>query len=208
MSSALQVHGLPGKRRAYAAKSSSAPQLTMIRIGNVVTVTALTFLVGSPVYYHWYLDGVHVGSGTSPSFSFSVEQAGQGRVEVVDTLDPNFDPLSPTIAQFPARYTVHWVRNILDSDVRGYLVQHLKNGVTLTTLATIPHDSEAWDYRVLSDRLADRAVYKFQVTPLDAAGNAGTTLSVEEQDVIRSPDAPNWNFTYDPATDRVAFAAV
>jgi len=82
MSSALQISGLPGKRRSYAAKTSSVPRLTATRIGNVVTVRAITSLVESPVYYHWYLDGAHVGSGTAASFSFSVEQAGQGRVEV------------------------------------------------------------------------------------------------------------------------------
>ena len=206
MSSALQVHGLPGKRRAATAKQSSAPRLSMIRIGNVVTVTALTFLGGSPVYYHWYLDGVPVGSGTSPNFSFSMEESGQGRVECVDTLDPNFDPLSATVAQFPARYTVHWVRS-LDADMigGGYLVE--QSSPTIMELATIPHDPEAWDYRVLTQRLADLVGHQWTIKTRDRAGNVGSIYAGDLFNVLRSPDAPQWNYTYDAGTDRVNFAA-
>lgn len=205
MSSALQIHGLPGKRRAYAAKTSAAPRLSMIRIGNVVVVTAVTFLVGSPVYYHWFLDGVHVGSGTSPTFSFSVEQAGQGRVEVVDTLDSNFDPLSATIAQFPARYTVYWVRS-LDTETREYLLEQQLEAGAYALVARLSHDENIWDYRLLSERLNDLSGYNFRVTPMDRAANMGTPLVLDIY-AVRIPDAPSWNYAYDPGSDRVTFAA-
>jgi len=213
MSSALQISGLPGKRRSYAAKTSSVPRLTATRIGNVVTVRAITSLVESPVYYHWYLDGAHVGSGTAASFSFSVEQAGQGRVECVDTLDPNFDPLSAIPAQFPARFTVHWVRS-LDAETREYVVQQRRVLPTSTPYAEIARlpATEAWDYILLSERLQGDYLYFYQwrILPVDPAGNlqnTGVPTVTPGVTVVRNPDAPNWNYTYDEGTDQVTFAA-
>lgn len=221
MSSALQVHGLPGKRRAYLAKTSSAAKLSMVRIGNVVIVTAITTLVGTPVYYHWFMDGALMGSGTSPRFTLTLEQAQQARIEVFDTLDPNFDPLSAPPAAFPGRYTIHWVRS-LSTDVKEYRVERtIDGGANWTRFSSLRHDAAAWDYQVLTDRLADLTDYGWRVIPVDHAGNDGTPLVISifvvfwsgsglpafNTKVVRIPDSPKWTYTWNAGTQRVTYAA-
>lgn len=178
MSSALQSHGLSGKRRTYALKSAAPPRLNMVRIGNVVTVTAASTLGGAVIFYYWFLDGALMRSGTSRTFTLNLADGEQGRIDCVDTLDPNFDPLTAAPAAFPARYTIHWVRS-LATDVKEYLVEWRKDEEgTYTTMARIPHDAEAWDYAILSERLDDLTDYIWRVTPVDLAGNLGDPLLI------------------------------
>jgi len=127
----------------------------------------------------------------------------------VDTLDPNFDPLSARPAQFPARYTVHWVRS-LDAETKAYAVQEYSTGTgDFAEMARLPA-AEAWDFVWLTKRLDDGATYEWKIIPVDGAGNAqntGSIVTTGGKIILRNPDAPNWNYTYEPVTDRVTFAA-
>lgn len=186
-------------------------------MGTVTLVLVASDLVGV-VYYHWYLDGAWVGSGTAASFSFAMELGSQARVDCVDTLAPAFDPLAAAPAFFPARFTIHWVRS-LATDVASYRIEQSPDGAAWTAIAEFPHDEEAWDYRFLTERLTDLASLVWRVIPVDIAGNDGTPLIIGPPiqgewsgiylpvKVVRVPDAPDWSFTWNAGTQRVTYAA-
>lgn len=179
-----------------------------VRVGNVTVVTVVSNLIGT-VYYHWYLDGAYMGQTTAPSFSFSLGAGEQARIDVVDTLDAGFDPLAAPPAFFPGRYTIHWVRS-LSGDVQQYVVEQRigTGGDPWTEITRVPHNVNAWDYQLLSGKLVDLTAYDFRVRSADGAGNVEAGgLAQMDVNVVRVPDAPNWTFTYNPATDRVTFAA-
>jgi hypothetical protein len=78
------------------------------RLQNVTTVRVTTSLTGT-VYFHWYLDGRPVGSGTSSVRSFYLAQGVQVRIDVLDTTDPAFDAAANAPAAYPARRTLWWL---------------------------------------------------------------------------------------------------
>jgi len=183
------------------------------RIGQI-TLVIVTSGLTPPVYFHWYLDGAYMGMTGEGSFSLALKEDEQARVEVIDTTDPAFDPLAAPPAFFPARFTIHWVRS-LATDAAEYRIEETNDGGAWTAVGRVPHDDEVWDYRFLSDRLVDLTLYGWRVVPVDRAGNDGTPLVIGAvevywnylQTVVRSPDAPRWNFAWSPGTQRVTFAA-
>jgi len=175
------------------------------RIGAVTTVTVISDLVGT-VYYHWYLDGAYVGETIAPTRSFSLAVAEQARLDVVDTLNPDFDALAAPPAAFPGRYTVHWVRS-LSADVKEYLVEQQIGAGAWVELARVPHDPHAWDYYLLTGKLTDLMNTTWRITTLDIAGNVSAAEQAGPIFIVRIPDAPKWVFTWDPGTQRITYAA-
>jgi len=178
--------------------------ITTQRIGQTTIVTAVSGLSGT-VYFHWYLDGAYVGVSQAGTRAFAVPSGEQARIEVIDTLDPDFDPLAAAPAAFPARYTIHWIRS-LAADVREYQINQ-NDGVTNSEIARVPHDDAAWDYTFITPRLDDLTTYTFQVVPMDAAGNAATVIPLLQELVVRVPDAPDFTAVRDVGTQKITFAA-
>jgi hypothetical protein len=180
--------------------------LTTVRFGNVTTVTAASTLSGI-VYYHWYLDGVYVATSVESSHSFWLGTGEQIRIEVTDTLDPDYDPIANAPAGWPARKAITWARS-LDTDVAEYRVEQQKDSGSWTTVGIIPHDATKWSYSLLSGRLTDLSSYYWRVYPVDAAGNDGTAITpVKGKDLVRRPDAPNFTISFDDGTTKVTFTA-
>lgn len=178
--------------------------ITQTRHGVQTIVTAASDLAGT-VYLHWYLDGVLVASGTSTRRAFTVVAGDRIRVDVVDTTDPNFDPIANAPAGYAARRRLWWLTS-LDADVLHYRVEQQKDGGTWSTVATVPHDGR-WAYTLVTARLVDLASYAWRIVPVDRAGNDGTILTIGPQTIVRTPDAPNFTATFDPATTKVTFAS-
>jgi len=177
---------------------------TLTRLGEVTTVTVTSDLAGT-IYYHWYTDGCYVGGGQSASRSFYLGLSDQTRVEVVDTNDADFDPVAGAPAGWPARRTLWWVRSI-EADVASYRVEQKLGAGDWSTLAIVHDRPEAWDYAVMTDRLDDLSDYTWRVVPVDAAGNDGTPFTIGPEQIVRTPDAPNFTITFDAGTTKVTFA--
>lgn len=175
-----------------------------VRAGDVTRVTVTSDLAGT-VYYFWYLDGSYVGSGQMPWWDFHADQAEQARVECLDSTDPDFDPYENAPAAYPPRRTLWWIRST-DADVDHYRIDKVKDGGDPELLAIVPHDDGVWSYAFVTGRLTDLSVYTWTITPVDAAGNEGTAVTIGPEVIVRTPDAPDFTATFAPATTRVAFA--
>lgn len=177
------------------------------RAGQLTTVTVSSDLdpLDGAITYYWYFDGTYLGHSASPSHTFCLREGDQGRAEVVDTQDPDFDPLTEGPAGWPSRRTVFWTASI-DATVVSYRVDQQEGAGPWTTIAVVPHDPLRWSCTVLTGRLVDLVEYTFRVVPLDAAGNEGTPLAIGPEKVVRTPDAPDFTATLDPETAKVTFA--
>lgn len=179
------------------------------RIGYHTTVTVESDLTSTPVWYHWYRDGVWVHSGTIPSHSFYVERGGQAVIECVDSASPNYDELANAPDAWPATRTVFWWPS-MDDDVKEYRVEKRKDAGSWEMIedGRIRHDQDTWLYQAETGRLDDLSTYEFRVVPVDEAGNDGTAQEIESEIVVRTPDAERYSLAFSAGTSRVTFSAV
>jgi hypothetical protein len=174
------------------------------RLGNTTTITVTTDLAGV-VWFHWYVDGIYQATTQAPSYTVLVPDDAQARIDVIDTTDPAFDPRAYTVDGWPARRTLWWVRSL--STVEYYAVQQQKDGGDWTTIGHVWSIENQWAYWLTTARLDDLADYAWRVVPVDAAGNEGDPLELGPEHVVRTPDAPRFAVTFDPATSRVTFSS-
>lgn len=178
----------------------------IIRVDNVVTVTVTSDQIAEDVtvYYHWYVNGAYVGETVLASRDFYLAPGELARVECVDTLDADYDPLAAAPVGYPARRTLWWIRSTA-TDVDVYVVDQQKDGGNWTELGRL-RISDAWSYSFLTPPLDDLSEYTWRITPVDTAGNEGSALTIGPEDVVRTPDAPNFTVTFDEGTTRVTIA--
>ena len=183
------------------------PSGSMPRLGDESDIAATTV-----VYFHWYIDGVHIAETTSGRYSFYLPSGDQVRVEVLDTTDRDFDPVANAPAGYPARRELLWTRNT-DARVSHYRIEQQKDGGAWTILARVREKIGVWEHRYRTARLTDLATYSWRIVPVDitsggtSAGNDGTVLTIGPEKIVRTPDAPNFTATLDDATQKVTFAA-
>lgn len=177
---------------------------TVERHGNVSRVTVASDLVGA-VLYHWYLDGAYLGMTTSPSRSVYVPAGEQARIEVLDTLDPDWDPIVGAPAGYPPKRTLWWLRS-QSTDVGSYRVEQCVVGEAWGTVAIVQHQPGQWSYQVASARLTDLTYYQWRIVGIDVLGNEATGITHMARRVVRTPDAPAFAIAYNPATQRVTFS--
>lgn len=178
---------------------------SQIRIGFKTVVTAVSSLSGV-VYYFWYLDGAYMGFTTSASYSFVLKPGEQSVIDVLDSNDPDFDPVTNAPAGYPARRTLVWTRSI-DADVHQYRVEQRKDAGAWVELGYVYDDPAQWLFRLLSPRLDDLAEYEWRVVPMDLAGNDGTPVALGAEKIVRRPDAPNFTAELQPSTEILFEAA-
>ena len=178
---------------------------TMTRFGTTTTVEVTSDLSGT-IFYHWYADGAYLGMTTTPARTFALEYDEMIRVECQDTTDADYDPIANAPDGWPARRSIFWTRST-DTDAAGYRVEQKAGAGDWTEIGRIHQNATAWSFAVLSPRLTDLTVYQWRVVPMDAAGNDGTPITLDAETVVRTPDAPDFEFTYDEDTDQITFAA-
>jgi len=188
------IHGQWQKTVAYSQR----------REGNVTTVTVTTSL-GGTVYYHWFLDGVWVGQTTTNYRSFGLAADEQARIECVPSHDAYFDWAAHSPATPAARVLLWWIRSS-DTGVKQYKVEQQKDAGDWTTIATVAHQDDQWDYRLTTPRLDDLGSYAWRITPVDAAGNEGSATALDARTIVRTPDAPNFAIAFDDGTTKVTFS--
>jgi hypothetical protein len=174
------------------------------RHGYVSTVTVTTNLAGT-VYYYWYMDGVWVARTTSNSYSFVPAPGEQVRIDCIPSHDAGFDYLANAPDVPAARVTLWWIRST-DTDIKEYKVEQQKDGGSWSTVATVPYQAGAWDYRITSPRLDDLGSYAWRVKSVDTAGNEGAAVSLTARTVVRIPDAPDWGYAFNEGTTKVTFS--
>jgi len=180
---------------------------TQQQFGTLTVVTVVSDLSGT-IYYHWYIDGAYIASTQSPTRGFTFEAGDEVRIEINDTNDADYDPIANAPAGYPAKRTIDWIRS-LDDDVVSYRVEQKKRAVEWVSIGTVRRNGEAWSdgYALLSPRLDDLSTYDWRIVPIDAAGNDGTATGLDSEDVVRTPDAPDFTISFDEGTTKVTFAA-
>jgi hypothetical protein len=172
--------------------------------GDVVTIEVTSDLVGD-VFYHWYVDGTYFLSTTANTCGVRLEPGEPARVECVDTLDEDFDPIAGTPLAFPARRTRFWLRSP-DSDVEYYELEEQIDGGEWVLVERIGHQQFAWSYTHLSGRLLDGSSYAWRIKPVDRTGNVGTPAVIAAEEIVRTPDPPAFAVAFDPETQRITFS--
>lgn len=175
-----------------------------VRAGQATVVTVVSDL-GGTIFYHWFVDGAYVGRTAAPEKSFALDLADQARVDVVDTNDPDHDPLRNPPVGYPARRSIFFLRST-DADVDHYRVEQQKDGGAWSSLGVVHHDPAKWSYAFLTPRLVDLSTYAWRVIPVDAAGNDGTAVSLSSEKVVRTPNAPKVTATFNAGAATVTFA--
>jgi hypothetical protein len=174
---------------------------TATRHGDVTRVLVTSDLT-APVWFHWWLDGIYRGSTPTGSKSFQLAKGDQARLEVVDTIDADFDPESDGPDVYGARRTIGWIRS-LDPTCVKYRIDEQKAGGAWTAVAWIQAELGRWYYTWTSDRLDDLTEYAWRVVALDDAGNE-TALAAVTDLVVRTPDSPA--FEIDWAEEELTFS--
>jgi len=173
-------------------------------VGSVTQVIATSDLTGI-VYFHWYLDGRHVGVSQDGVFAFSLGLGVQGRVEVLDTTDPDFDPIANAPAAWPATRVLWFLRSIDLACVRYHITQS-KDGGASETIGYVVQDALTWAHTFITPRLDDLASYAWRIFSIDDVGNVDATgFPVGAELVVRTPDAPDFTVAFDPGTTKVTF---
>jgi hypothetical protein len=183
----------------------SVTNISQAIAGNVIVLSATSDL-GGTVYFFWYLNGAFIGMTTGSSQTIALGPGDQGRIDALDSNDPDFDFVANAPAGYPARRTLVFVRS-LDADVDRYKIEQQQNGGSWALLGYVPQDDSKWNYEVLSPRLADLTTYAWRVTPIDIAGNTGTPATIAAEYIVRTPDAPDFSASFNPATSKVTFAS-
>lgn len=181
------------------------------RSGNLVTVTVTSDLTGV-VYYHWYRDGVYVGTTMNPAKGFYVPFNEQARVQCNDTTSAAYDPIANAPTAFSANRTLYWTRS-LSSDVAFYRIEYQVvapyTDEDKTLIARIPVVAGQWDYHYLTPQIAEVTglplTVEFSISPEDVAGNIGTATVVTDK-IVRRPAAPDFTLSFDEGTTYVTIA--
>jgi hypothetical protein len=174
------------------------------RSQNITEVRAASDLSGT-VFYHWYSDGNYLGVTAEGKKAFFLSPGSQSRVSVVDTTDPEFDPVANNPGGFPSRKKLFWLRSF--ETIAEYRIEQKIGEGSWTTLAKVPHDSKKWMHEFLTQPLKDLTVYTWRVFPVDAAGKAGDPVVIGPETIVRMPDAPKFSAVFDPETLTVTIAA-
>jgi hypothetical protein len=205
-SSARKRHLKRGVTQRVAFQKPIDPlTLSVIRRDNYVIATATSNLAGR-VYYHWYINGQFRSSGLANTKTFFIRDGDTLRIECIDTNNPVFDSIANAPESVPDRFTIFWLQS-QDTDVAEYSVQQNKDAGGWSEIARITHDDGQWAYEFTTERLVDLSTYQFRVIPYDVPGNAGTALTMTSEKIVRTPDAPNWDDTYDEGTDKLTWSA-
>ena len=175
-----------------------------VRVDDVTLVTVTSSLSGT-VYFHWWLDGVYQGATTDGRWHCYVVPGQQATVDVIDTTDEDFDPLTEGPAVYPARRTVWWLRS-LDGDVAAYRIEQQQDGGDWGTVGTVSREGDRWWYSLTTDRLEDLSDYAWRVVAIDQAGNESEPEAIDEETIVRTPDGVLFDATLNVDTT-VTFTA-
>jgi hypothetical protein len=144
-----------------------------------------------PVFYVWQ-DGLLINTTSSGSQLFTVAAGESLVVEIFDAATERPE------AAFPGRLTLGWYATPATA---AYRVDYFADG-TWIQQARVREDGRGY-YAWRSAFLADVTTHLFRVVPIGNNGNAGAPL-VFSVLMVRHPDAPNSDFSYDAGSGVVS----
>ena len=103
-----------------------------------------------------------------------------------------------------SRKTLWWIRS-LASDVDHYRIDQSVDGGAWEELATVRVINDQWAYQYTTGPLTDLATYTWRIVPVDTAGSDGTPKTVGPEKIVRTPDAPAFEVSFDADTRKVTF---
>ena len=196
----------PLRRLIGPIVTSRARVVSRARFGSVTVLTAAGAFTGR-VFYHWWVDGNYAGQTASPTLAVHLEASDVARVEVIETLDPDFDPVVNAPAMYGPRRVIRWLRSV-DLTAHKYRVEQSRSGAAYTVIGTAyVANRNQWEFEVVTPRLDDLVSYEWRVIPVTLAGNDGAPLGIPAELIVRTPDAPDYTVLYDDITERVTFTA-
>lgn len=178
------------------------------REGPTTVVLCSSDLGGSPIYFHWYIEGAFIDVTTIGRKAFTLEDGDQLRFDVLDTLDADFDSVANAPDGYPPRRTLVWERST-DTDVDHYRIEQQKDAEDAEVIGLAAHEERKWQYQFLTPRLVDGSTYTWTITAVDEIGNDSTALTIGPELIVRTPDAPNFtiNVNPDPGGPTIEFVA-
>lgn len=215
--------------------SDLPPVLRITRLGPSGCIPRSSMAGTAVIHFHWYIDGELVASTTSSRYSFYLPSGDQVRVDVLDTVDPDFDAVANAPAGYPARRELFWTRNTRSDPVlrttrlgpsgsiprlgdeseitpfvalSHYRLEQQKDGGGWTVLARVREKIGVWEHRYRTARLTDLSTYSWRIVPVDINGNDGTVLTIGPEKIVRTPDAPNFTVAFNDGTQKATFAEV
>lgn len=102
--------------------------------------------------------------------------------------------------------TLFWVRSLTTGVVR-YRIDEQVDGGEWTTIAYVWARSGQWSYLYETDTLDDLSEYAWRIIPIDSAENAcDAPLEIGPETVVRTPDAVDFDVTFNSPATTVTFA--
>lgn len=181
------------------------PLVAVVAIDGTTEVEVTSFLRGSPIYFHWFLNGVYLGWTLDGSRAFRLEDFETVRLEVYDTCDPAWDLTTFSSKAAPARRLLAWIRSLDPTTVYYRIEQQVADGAW-AALAYVPSDDLIWQYTWTTEILNDLTAYAWRIVPINAASLAGTPIAISAEIIVRSPDAPDFTPTFNPIARTMQFS--
>jgi hypothetical protein len=94
----------------------------------------------------------------------------------------------------------------LSANVHHYRIDQKKDSGDYETIGTVPHQDRQWDYAFVTPRLEDLAEYTWKIWSVDEWGNAQSGPAIGPEKIVRTPDAPRFEISFDSGTTRVTFS--
>jgi len=142
-----------------------------------------------------YRNGVLATVTKATSVTWSVDPAEELVVEVLD--DANAKPAR----SFPGRFTLHWQGT---AGVDHYRIEESVSGVW-TTRGRVADIGQNY-FRWVSRWLEDETTHQFRIIPVGTNKNEGTPKTFSAL-MVRNPDVPDVNWSYDAGTKKVTISA-
>lgn len=185
-----------------------------------LTLVTVVSNLSAPVYYNWFQDGEFLSQTlNAPEFTFFVAADQQTNIVCVDsnyaTLsdfsddfndDFGWDMSIAGVPGFPSTRTLEFVRS-LDPTIASYEIQQAENGGSWDTIGFVADDPSRWSFSFVTAPLDDLAFYAWRVVPIGQTGNAGTSVSIAAETIVRTPDAPAFSVTLNGSQELVFAAA-
>jgi len=135
--------------------------------------------------YRVYEDGILVSTQIGNSYTVRAYNGACPVIEVLDQVDAVPAPA------FPPNLVFGWQG---DSDAYSYKVE-VDQGAGFVEVETFLNDPAASWMSYSTGTLADETTHTWRITPIDAAGNEGTSVTFVTL-LVRYPTPPDVNFTY------------
>lgn len=179
---------------------------TQSRLGDLTVVTAAPPIQG-PLFYHWFVDGLHVSSSRNPELTVLLDEGERASIRVVTTHELIVDIESIAPVGYPSRRTLRWNPEQISDDAGRYRVRQQREADGYSTIGEVAAQQGQWSYSLVTPRLDDLTSYTWQIVPIDIHGNEKSALTVGPELIVRVPDAPDFDLLYDDVSDRVTFIA-